>query len=76
MVNHDVEFGFLVTDGLVEGSDFVVESDDASTERVLGGGAEGEEVFDEAGGVEDSVTLRLRRAWRHWAARKGVSGLS
>lgn len=37
---------------MVKGGDFGVEGEDAVAEGWLGGGAEGEEVFEEAGGVE------------------------
>lgn len=47
-----VEFGFLDCDGPVECGDFVVEGEDAVAEGGVGGGAEGEEGFEEAGGVE------------------------
>ncbi len=52
LIDDGVEFGFFGGEGLVEGGDFLVEGDDAVAERVLGGGAEGEEEFEEAGGVE------------------------
>ena len=52
LVDEGVEFGFLGRDGLVEGGDFLVEGEDAVSEGLLGGGAEGEEVFEEFFRVE------------------------
>lgn len=47
-----VEGGFAGLDGLVEGGDFGVEGEDAVAQGGFGSGAEGEEVADEAGGIE------------------------
>jgi len=52
LLGDGVEGGFSFGDGLVELGDFLVEGGDAGAEGGFGGGAEGEEVFDEAGGVE------------------------
>lgn len=52
LIDEGVELGFLGGDGLVEGGDFLIQGDDALAQRFLGGGAEGEEEFEEAGGVE------------------------
>jgi len=51
-VDNCIELGFPVGDGLVEGGDFGVKGKDAVAERRFGGGAEGEEEFEEAFGVE------------------------